>query len=164
MRLTRSTFVVCLAATLLASVSAWAADKPSFTGTWEMNKSNSDFGQMPPQMVPDKLTQKIVQKGDAEMRVESATTGARGMASTDMKYKLDGSESTNKNQMGEVKSTAKWEGSAIAISSKREVQGMSISLTEKWELAADGKTMTVNRTMTGTPMGDVVTKTVFDKQ
>jgi len=164
MRLTRSTFVVCLAATLLASVSAWAADKPSFTGAWEMNKAKSDFGQMQPQMVPDKLTQKIAQKGEAEMRVESTTTGARGTASTDMKYKLDGSESTNKNQMGEVRSVAKWEGSAIAISSKREVQGMSISLTEKWELAADGKTMTVNRTMTGTPMGDVVTKTVFDKQ
>jgi len=164
MRLTRSTFAVCLAASLLASVFVWAAEKPSFAGTWEMNKAKSDFGQMPPQMVPDKLTQKIAQKGEAELRVESATTGARGAASTDMKYKLDGSESTNKNQMGEVKSVAKWEGDAIAIASKREVQGMSISLSEKWEMAADGKTMTVNRTMTGSPMGDVVTKTVFDKQ
>ncbi len=164
MRLTRSTFVVCLAATLWASLSVWAADKPSFTGTWEMNKAKSDFGQMPPQMVPDKLTQKIAQKAEAELRVESTTVGERGTASTDMKYKLDGSESSNKNQMGEVKSVAKWDGSAIAISSKREVQGMSISLSEKWEVSADGKTMTVNRTMTGTPMGDVVTKTVFDKQ
>ena len=161
MRLTRSTFVVLT----LAGLSALAADKPSFAGTWEMNKAQSDFGQMSPQMVPDKLTQKITQKADVELRAESTTVGARGFtASTDMKYKLDGSESTNKNQMGEVKSVAKWEGNHIAISSKREVQGMSISLSEKWEVSADGKVMTVNRTMTGTPMGDIVTKMVFDKQ
>ncbi len=160
MRLTRSTFVVLL----FAAVSSLAADKPSFTGTWEMNKAQSDFGQMPPQMLPEKLTQKITQKGDTEMRAESTTVGARGTASADMKYKLDGSESTNKTQTGEVKSVAKWEGNHIAITSKREVQGMSINLSEKWEVSADGKTMTVNRTMTGTPMGDIVTKMVFDKQ
>ena len=149
---------------MLAAVSALAADKPSFTGTWEMNKGQSDFGQMSPQMIPDKLSQKITQKGDAELRAESTIVGARGTASTDMKYKLDGSESTNKNQMGEVISVAKWEGNHIAITSKREVQGMSIGLSEKWEVSADGKVMTVNRTMTGTPMGDIVTKMVFDKQ
>ncbi len=149
---------------MLAAVAALAADKPSFAGTWEMNKGQSDFGQMAPQMVPDKLTQKILQKAEAELRVESTTVGARGTVSTDMKYKLDGSESTNKNQMGEVKSVAKWDGNHIAITSKREVQGMSIGLSEKWEVSADGKTMTVNRTMTGTPMGDIVTKMVFDKQ
>ena len=160
MRHTRFTFVVLM----LAAVSALAADKPSFTGTWEMNKGQSDFGQMSSQMVPDKLTQKITQRGDAELRAESTTVGARGTASTDMKYKLDGSESTNKNQMGEVKSVAKWDGNHIAITSKREVQGMSIGLSEKWEVSADGKVMTVNRTMTGTPMGDIVTKMVFDKQ
>ena len=164
MRLTRSTFVVCLAATLLGSLSVWAADKPSFTGTWEMNKAKSDFGQMQPMMVPDKLTQKIGQKADAELRVESTTVGSRGTVSTDMKYKLDGSESVNKNQMGEVKSVAKWDGNLIAIETKREVQGMSINLSEKWDVSADGKVMTVNRTMTGTPMGDLVTKMVFDKQ
>ena len=160
MRHTRFTFVVLM----LAAVSALAADKPSFTGTWEMNKGQSDFGQMSSQMVPDKLTQKITQRGDAELRAESTTVGARGTASTDMKYRLDGSESTNKNQMGEVKSVAKWDGNHIAITSKREVQGMSIGLSEKWEVSADGKVMTVNRTMTGTPMGDIVTKMVFDKQ
>lgn len=160
MRLTRSTFVLLAASAL----TALAADKPNFGGTWEMNKAQSDFGQMAPQMVPDKLTQKITQKGDTELRVESTTTGSRGTATTDMKYKLDGSESTNKNQMGEVKSVAKWDGNQITVSSKREVQGMSISLSERWEVSADGKTMTVKRTMTGTPMGDIVTKTVFEKQ
>lgn len=160
MRLTRSNFVVLL----FATVSVFAADKPSFTGTWEMNKAQSDFGQMPPQLLPEKLTQKIAQKGDAEMRAESTTVGARGTASADMKYKLDGSESINKTPTGEVKSVAKWVGNRIEITSKREVQGMSISLSEKWEVSADGKTMTVHRTMTGTPMGDLVTKTVFEKQ
>ena len=149
---------------MLAAVSAFAAEKPSFTGTWEMNKGQSDFGQMSSQMVPDKLTQKITQRGEAELRAESTTVGARGTASTDMKDKLDGSESINKNQMGEVKSIARWDGNHIAITSKREVQGMSIGLSEKWEVSADGKVMTVNRTMTGTPMGDIVTKMVFDKQ
>jgi hypothetical protein len=157
MRLTRISFLLAV-----ASAFAFAADKPNFTGTWEMNKAQSDFGQMPPQMLPDKLTQKITQKGDAEMRVESTTVGARGTANTDMKYKLDASESTNKTQMGEVKSVAKWDGNQISIASKREVQGMSISLSEKWEVS--GNKMTVSRTMSGGPMGDVVTKTVFDKQ
>jgi hypothetical protein len=155
MRLTRFSF-------LLVVASVFAADKPDFSGTWEMNKAQTDFGQMPPQMIPDKLTQKITQKGDAEMRVESTTVGARGTAATDMRYKLDGSESTNKNKMGDVRSVAKWDGNAISITSKREVQGMSISLSEKWEVS--GNKMTVSRTMSGGPMGDVVTKTVFDKQ
>jgi hypothetical protein len=159
MRLTRSSFVV-----LILVASAFAADKPNFTGTWEMNKGQSDFGNMQPQMLPEKIMQKVTQKGESELRAESTTVGARGTASTDMKYKLDGSESTNKTQMGEVKSTAKWEGAAIAIVSKREVQGMSISINEKWELSADGKTLSVSRTIVGGPAGDVVTKIVYNKQ
>ena len=160
MRLTRSCFVVLI----LAGLTAFAADKPNFTGTWEMNKGQSDFGKMQAQMLPEKIMQKVTQKGDSELRAESTTVGARGTASTDMKYKLDGSESTNKTQMGEVKSTAKWEGTAIAIASKREVQGMSISINEKWELSADGKTLSVSRTIAGGPAGDVVTKIVYNKQ
>ena len=160
MRLTRSTFVVLI----LAGISAWAADRPNFSGTWEMNKGQCDFGQMPAQMLPDKLTQKITQKGETEVRAEATTVGARGNTSTDMKYKLDGSESTNKNQMGEVKSNAKWDGNAIAITSKREVQGMSITISERWEMSGDGKTLTVSRTIVGGPAGDIVTKLVFDKQ
>jgi hypothetical protein len=156
MRLTRITFAAAL---LIATT--FAADKPNFTGNWEMNKAQSDFGQMPPQMLPEKLTQKIAQKGEEELRVESTMTGARS-ATTDMKYKLDGSESTNKNQMGEVKSVAKWDGNAIVITSKREVQGMSISLTEKWEVSGDK--MTVNRTMSGGPNGEIVTKMVFERK
>lgn len=157
MRLTRSIFVLLALAAL-----AVAADKPNFSGTWEINKGKSDFGQLAPPMIPDKLTQTITQKGESEMRVESTTVGARGSVSTDMKYKLDGSESTNKGQMGEMKSVAKWEGGHIVITTHREVQGMSINLTENWQV--DGKMMIVNRTMTGTPMGDVVTKMVFEKQ
>jgi len=62
-----------------------------------------------------------------------------------------------------VKSTTKWNGTKLATQRTIEVQGMSISTTDSWELSADGKVLTISREIR-TPQGDFATKTVFNKQ
>jgi hypothetical protein len=67
-----------------------------------------------------------------------------------MTYKLDGTESINK-QMGrggevEVKSTAKWDGNKLVFTHKRPGQdGAIVETTETWSLGADG-VLTIDRT------------------
>jgi hypothetical protein len=75
-----------------------------------------------------------------------------------MTVKLDGSETTTESERGKSTSKAKWlnGGKTLEISSvtSREVQGnaFTITSTEHWELADDGKTLKVHRKME-TPRG-----------
>ena len=135
-----------IAAVVLAVASlAFAQAKPDFSGTWTLDPAASGVdpaagggrqggggrGMMGP------LTVKVA--GDT-MTVERAGMGGNTMTIT---YKLDGTESVNKQTMGrgenarevELKSTAKWDGSKLVISTQRPGQGGEMmTSTETWSL------------------------------
>ena len=90
----------------------------------------------------------------------------RGETKTVATYKLDGTESVNKMMQGradaateiETKSTAKWDGAKLVISTQRAGQdGAMMTQTQTWSL--DGGVLTVER-----PRPDgTSTKTVYKK-
>lgn len=142
---------------LAASVAA-----TDFTGTWVLNKSKSDFGAMPEQMIPEKVTRVQIHK-DGVLSVRSTQVGARGEATSESKFKLDGSESVNKAGQGSYKTVAKVEGDMLVMRTERTMRDLTLVVDEKFTLTAGGKEMIIAATIAGTPMGDIVQKQVFDR-
>ena len=145
MKLARTGF---MAAVVLAVASvAFAQAKPDFSGTWTLDPAASGMdaaagggggrqggggrGMMGP------MTVKVA--GNT-LTVERAGMGGNTMTTT---YKLDGTESVNKQTMGrgenarevETKSTAKWDGAKLVISTQRPGQGGEMmTSTETWSM------------------------------
>lgn len=142
---------------LLCAVTATA--KPNFSGDWKMNPSKSDFGEMPP---PSSIVQKITHN-EPDLKVISTWVGEQGEFTNNLTYTTDGKECPNKTRMGESKSTLKWEGDILVIDSKSEFQGNAVTITSKWALSEDGKTLTVSSHFSSS-MGEGDAKVVYEKQ
>lgn len=153
---------IVLAVLAMAAV-ALAADKPNFTGTWKLDASKSDFGQM---NAPEKMERDIDHK-DPVIKVKTTQSTPNGDRTMETSYTLDGKEQKQENPRGVVLYTPKWDGDIVMIDSKRtmNVQGQQVEITgfERWSLSADGKTMTVDSKMVA-PMGEMKMKAVFVKQ
>ena len=121
-------FVVAIA------VSAFA-QKTDFSGTWTLDADASQMGGggRGGAMMAGPIT--VKQTGDT-LTVER-TFGDNKVTST---YKLDGSETTNTmmgrgGQSVEARSTARWDGSKLVITTKREFQGNTFETSQTWSLA-----------------------------
>jgi hypothetical protein len=137
---------------------AAASGTPNFVGTWKMNKAKSTFGQLPEEYQPTGAT-RIIQHDDKQASVKSAQTGPAGDLKMDFTLKLDGTESVVEGG----KSVAKWEGPTLVVKSKRETQGMTLDITEKWVKVNDDQ-MNVETKIEGTPIGDILINYVFEKE
>lgn len=152
---TRVVFAVA-AVTLLAAL---AQAKPNFTGEWKMNKEKSAYGQIP---APDSLV-RTIQHDDPKITMETTQAGQAGEIKSKLAYTTDGKECTNTINGQEVKGTAKWDGDALVIQSKRQVQGMELTFHERWSLSEDGKALTIQNHITA-PQGKFDITLVLDKQ
>lgn len=133
--------------------------KPNFSGDWKANMDKSDFGPMPP---PSSLTAKIAH-ADPDLKVTTVQKGDQGERTIDSKYNTEGKETENQLGPMAAKSTAAWEGDALVITTKLDMNGTEIKLTEKWNLSEDGKTLKRNGHIT-TPQGEFDIVYVFEKQ
>jgi hypothetical protein len=139
--------------------SAFAADKPNFSGDWKMNLEKSDFGPVP---APATYTRKVTH-AEPSITIEDTQTGtALGDQHDTRTYTTDGKEITYQANGADIKSAATWDGDALQVDSKASVQGVDLDIKDKITLAADGKTMT-DSVHIATPMGDLDIKVVFEK-
>lgn len=162
----RTLLALCAAA--LAAPALVAAGKPDFSGTWKLNKDKSSYGAMP---VPDNYAMAIVHK-DPDLALTITLTNPMGEQKSESRLKTDGSE--NVHSSGRVKLTSRiaWDGAVMVMKTKRTVemttqlgqppQPVEINGEERWQLSADGKTLTIDVTMNG-PQGELIVKRVLDK-
>lgn len=143
----------------LTLATATAVAKPNFTGDWKMVPSKSDFGPIP---APETMTSKIDHK-DPQLSVNNTQTGQQGEMKTQMTYTTDGTESTNEIRGNPVKTVAKWDGEALKLDSKFNIQGNDVAIGDRWTLSEDGKTLTMNRHIES-PQGALDLKIVYEKQ
>ena len=148
-----------LLAALFYLSAAMAQAKPNFTGTWKLNTDKSDFGPIPG---PTSQTDKIDQQ-DASMKINRTQAGQRGEATYDLTYTLDGEERSNLIRGNAVKSKAKWNGDALDIETKLTAQDNELTITDKWTLTDDGKSITIARHIVST-QGELDQKLVMVKQ
>ena len=143
----------------LPLVSGFAQQKPDFSGTWKLNVAKSDFGPLPG---PESRTDVVTHK-DPALSDSVTADGAQGKQQYIVSYTTDGKEAVNKIGPREIKSTLKWAGSNLAISSKFAYNDMDVTTEAVWALSADGKTLTISVHFTSA-MGEADQKYVFEKQ
>lgn len=153
-------FLTLAALLALAALFCFAADKPNYSGVWKINSAKSDFGPMP--QGPDKFERTVDHK-DPAIKITTVQSMGGNERTTNVEYTINGQEQVIKTQMGEYKATPSWKDNNLEVSAKREMQGMEIKSLEKWSLAADGKVLTVETSLS-TPQGDFTMKFVLDKQ
>jgi hypothetical protein len=144
---------------LAALVAVGALAKPNFKGEWKLNTSKSDFGQFP---APSGWTQQIAH-AEPSLKVASKMSTQNGDFEFESNYFTDGKESTNQFGPNPMKSTGKWDGEVLVITTKGSFGDNELTMTDKWELSADGKSLTLNRHWASS-RGEVTQKVVFDKQ
>jgi hypothetical protein len=156
-------FLAASAILLALTLSPSAQGAPNFTGTWALDAAKSDFGPMPP---PESVVM-VVDHKEPSLKVTITQKTQMGEATNSSTYTTDGKDNVNKmrSPAGEqdVKSTTKWNGKMLATSRTIEAQGMSIGIDETWDLSADGKVLTIDRTLK-TPQGDFSTKMAMNKK
>jgi hypothetical protein len=160
----RRTLLSAGLALVLATV-AWAqAPTSNFSGTWVVDLVKSDFGPMPP---PESVVL-VVEHKEPNLKVTVTQKSAAGEVTNVRQVTTDGKDNPNKmrtpdGEQQEVISTTKWTGSALATSYKMNAQGMTVEITDTWELSAGGKVLTASRSIK-TPQGDFLAKVVYNKK
>ena len=143
----------------LPLVSGFAQQKPDFSGRWKLNVAKSDYGPLPG---PESRTDVITHK-DPSLSNSVTADGAQGKQQYTVSYTTDGKEAVNKIGPREVKSTLKWAGSNLVISSKVAYNDMDVTSEATWALSPDGKTLTISVHFISS-MGEADQKYVFEKQ
>jgi hypothetical protein len=152
--------------TLAAMIpAAAAAQVPDFTGTWKIDLIKSDAapaGRGGQQMDMSQLTLTITQTAETLTIVQTGMGPDRTIT-----YHLDGRESVNAGQRGEMKSTSRWDGATLVTDGVTHAEtpmgAMTITTHEVRSLNKDGTEMTVTTT-SDTPRGKMTRTTVFDRQ
>ncbi len=149
--LSASLLSVFLASCLLTSAAAVGDKKrarPDFSGTWELDRSKSEFGLFSDRPLSKADSTLVVEHRDPELKIRR-TLGLNGQEEVkDFAYYTDGRGETNQATLGvgEVKSKTRWDGDEIVSEAriKRRGQGgaYELKVTQKWQVSSDGKTLT----------------------
>lgn len=149
-----------------AAAATAAAAKADFSGTWQLDKNNSEG--LPPGM--DQIMT-IVQTGD-KLSLETKLITDEGEQVVADSYTLDGKETdftpkTPGGQTGKGKRTAKWTADGLEVTETSTFDGpqgpVDVQMQRKWVLSADGKTLKIELVADG-PQGKQQIKRTFIKK
>jgi hypothetical protein len=137
-----------------------AAQNPiDFSGTWVLNIEKSNFGGEQP---PTSKVQRVEQKG-TELTVTIDEADYRGKVHGVARYATDGQEAVNDVLGNPMTSSISWEGAVLVMRTWGKFGEADITLSDRWSLSPDGKTLTMAREFRG--HGRVVSQTlVFDRR
>ncbi len=147
------------AATLVTLATLPVLAKSNYTGDWKLNTAKSSFGQMP---APSSMTSKIVHE-EPKLETTSKSSSDQGDFEFHAIYTTDGKECTNEIMGTPVKSTVKWDGDVLVISSNMTFGDNDMTMLDRWSLSEDGKTLTITRALKSS-MGEMEQKLVMEKQ
>ena len=162
--MTKSLGVILVVLTLGCMV---FAANPDFSGNWALNKDKSNYRMGRDGGATPDINMTVAQTAEA-ISVKQQVTTERGTRDSEYTLKTNGEEQEIPGFMGRTsKATAKWEGSVLVVDTvsqfEREGEQITIKSNERWELSADGKTLTIAG-KSSTPMGDRETSRVFEKK
>lgn len=144
-----------------ASMMHLGSSQPNLSGTWKLNVSKSNFGQIPP---PASQVNTIEDNEPSVKITADQKGGMAGDSTTVSTVDTTGKETKNTGFGGaDVLSTAHWDGVALVIDSKMSFQGNDMKIKDTYTLSSDGKTLTeVAHVESG--MGNFDLTSVYDKQ
>lgn len=140
--------VICSLLFLALSLSATAATKPDFSGTWVLDKDRSFSNPAGLEQ-----TMMVAQTGD-QIKVESKVKTQQGEQTINEDYSLDGKETdftppaTQPGAKGKRKSSWLADGKHIIVEDVVTADSpkgpVTRRVTRKWSLSPDGGTLTVD--------------------
>ena len=156
--------LLCALSCLLLAGLVWADAKPNFSGTWTLDKDRSN-GKQP----GFDQTISVKHAGD-QLTLETKQTTARGEVTLNESYTFNGTEmdfepqGTPAGAKGKRSSVWLPNGRGILISDTVTADGKLVrKTTRKWQLSADGKTLTIDYFIDDPQRGEFEMKRVFNK-
>jgi hypothetical protein len=139
LRQRRTTWIltlVCLSATLLIVAQA---SRPNFSGRWELDKSRSDFGSLP----PDDSAMELIQHQEPKLTITQVWKDTEGEHTVVWQLTTDGTENLARMNETEIASRTVWENSKL-VTEWRMKRGARLS-EGKYErsLSEDRQTLMV---------------------
>jgi hypothetical protein len=163
--MTRKLFLFTSAFMSLTILFSFSYKAANFSGTWNLDESASELGQFGARAAASKI---VVEQSAEGFKLIRSNTGFDGSTADVTENYTVGKATENTGMMNSKKTgTLAWDGEQsfkIDFDLRMEFQGNSFELkgSEKWEISADGKTLTLNTHLT-TPQGDLDTKAVYKK-
>ena len=134
------------------------ANKPDFTGTWELNVNKSRFGSMPK---PSRMTLEASRKGDVLHSVQTSYDAqAGGPNAVEGEWYLDGQERPIGTD-GKMIGLSRWEANTL-VSMRRSADN-SMKETIRLTMSGDGKTAT-EEIVTKSPNGQNKAKLIWERR
>jgi hypothetical protein len=127
--------------TLAGATAAYAQSVPNLSGTWVLQVDKSDFGQGP---APTSRTD-VIDHQEPKLLIKRTIVNASGSTSSDLVYAVDGKPYKNTVGPNELTSTLKWDGATLVMTSQASTPQGEFTITDRYSLSADGKTLTQAR-------------------
>lgn len=169
----RNVATLIVPALLAAAVTSAYAQPADFSGTWRLDRDASVLPEPPRgRRGIGRLFGRGGQapRGPAETLVITQTADALFVEQRSdddgliLRYRLDGSSSTNPMPRGELTTTSRWDGNTVVTEGTQEIstplRDISMQLTERRSLSPDDRTMTVESTR-ATPRGEITVTLVY---
>jgi hypothetical protein len=141
---------------------------PDFSGTWELDRSKSDFGLFRDRPLSKADATLVIAHRDPELKITRTLKLNDQQEVKEFSYYTDERGETNPATIGagEVKSKTKWDGDKVAAHAKMSWPGQGggagyeLDVMQKWQVSSDGKTLT-NTTVITNQMGAQEIKLVY---
>ena len=143
--------------------------RPDLSGTWELDKSKSDFGLFRDRPLSKADATLVVAHSEPELKI-TRTLKLNGQQEVKVfTYYTDERGETNPATIGagEVKSKTKWDGEKVSASSKMTWPGQNgaaaaeMDVTQKWQVSSDGKSLTNTTAISSVQTGVQYIKLVY---
>lgn len=128
---------------LIAAPTLPAQGPPNLSGTWVLQPDKSNFGPLP---APTRRTD-VIEHQEPRLTVKRTGSGPQGDFSAELVFAVDGKPHQNSVNGNELSSTLQWEGQVLVMMSTAQTPNGEVTLTDRWSLSADGKTLTQARTV-----------------
>lgn len=160
-------FMLVILGAFFFTTSMAIAQNANFTGTWGLNEGKSNLGE---NRYRASLKITAAQEVNA-LNLERLSKGRDGGEDriTKENYTLDGLECENpafQNTVRKSKATWSADGKILTINSvmsfERDGEKMEMKMTEAWSISEDGKTLTIQSTVTSS-QGEMKQTRVYDK-
>jgi hypothetical protein len=161
---------------LLATVVTAAQAQPQFTGTWVLDRSQSQFpahgqrgkGAADTQAAPPDIKLTVEQQGNTLKATRTMVRGTRERSMSET-YVTDGTERTEQGRGGSSVTKATMGGDRLVVNKTHtrpakdaNQPASTFSRESVWTLSQDGRTLTIDTTM-HSQRGDRTMKSVFTR-
>lgn len=122
-----------------------AQQVPNLSGTWVLQADKSDFGMI---AAPQSRTD-VIEHQEPKLTIKrTVVTTVAGESTLNLVYVVDGKPHKNMAGPTELTSTLSWEGrTLVTVSTVATDQAGQMTITDRFTLSEDGKTLTQQRTL-----------------